>query len=78
MHVCALEVIGEDLSEDLLAIDDVSWQMIQPSPRGISQLDREELDDEGFIIRSAHSAREAVILQLDVGVGFAVVLDEVA
>jgi hypothetical protein len=28
MHVCALEVIGEDLSEDLLAIDDVSWQMI--------------------------------------------------
>jgi hypothetical protein len=28
MHVRALEVAGEDLSEILLAIDDVSWQMM--------------------------------------------------
>jgi hypothetical protein len=28
MHVRVLEVAGEDLSEILLAIDDVSWQMM--------------------------------------------------
>jgi hypothetical protein len=27
-HVRALEVVGEDLSEILLAINDASWQMI--------------------------------------------------
>jgi hypothetical protein len=61
-HVCALEVANEDLLDILLAIDDVSWQMIQPVPRGISQVDQEELDDEGVIIRSAHTTREEVIL----------------
>jgi hypothetical protein len=57
MHVCALEVVGEDLSEILLAIDDVSWQMFQPGPVRISQL-----DDEGIIVCSARSTHEAVIL----------------
>jgi hypothetical protein len=34
--VHAVEVAGEDLSEILLAIDDISRQMIQPDPSRIS------------------------------------------
>jgi hypothetical protein len=56
--------------EILPAINDVSWQMIQPGPGGISQVDWEELDDEGVIVHSARLARKVVILQPDTGVGF--------
>jgi hypothetical protein len=52
--------------------------MILPGPGGISQVDREELDDEGVIVHSTRFPREAVILQPDVGVSIAVVLDNVA
>jgi hypothetical protein len=34
-HICALEVAGEDLPKILLAINDISWQMIQPSPSNV-------------------------------------------
>jgi hypothetical protein len=77
MHVCALKVASEELLEILPAIDDVSWQMIQPGLGGISQVDQEELDDERVIICSARSTREVVILQLDTRVGFAIILDKV-
>jgi hypothetical protein len=40
-------------------------------------VNREELEDERVIIRSARSTHEAVILQLDTGVSFAIVLDDV-
>jgi hypothetical protein len=78
MHVCALEVVGEDLLEVIPSIDDVSWQMIQPGPSGISYIDWEELDGKEIVIRSARSTREAVVLQPDVGVGFVIILDSVA
>jgi hypothetical protein len=39
MHICDLDVAGEELSEILLAIDDVSWQMIQLGPSVINQVD---------------------------------------
>jgi hypothetical protein len=61
-HICALEVVGEDLLEILPAIDDVSRQMVQPGPRGISQVDGEEMDDKEVIVHSAHSTHEALIL----------------
>jgi hypothetical protein len=77
-HLHALEVASEDLSEILPAIDDVSRQMIQPGPGGISQVDWEELDDEEIIVHSTHFACEAIILQQDAGVSFAIVLDDVA
>jgi hypothetical protein len=77
-HVRALEVIDEDLSDILPAIDDVSRQMIQPDPGGIRQVDQEEMDDERVIIRSARVSCEVVILQPDAGVSFAVILDDVA
>jgi hypothetical protein len=77
MHVCALKVASEELLEILPAIDDVSWQMIQPGLGGISQVDQEELDDERVIICSARSTHEVVILQLDTRVGFAIILDKV-
>jgi hypothetical protein len=78
MHVCALEVVGEDLLEVIPSIDDVSWQMIQPDPSRISYIDWEELDGKEIVIRSARSTREAVVLQPDVGVGFVIILDSVA
>jgi hypothetical protein len=78
MHVGALEVTGEDISKILPAIDVVSWQMIWPGPSGIGQVDREELDDEEVIVWTTRSAREAVVLQLDTRVSFAIVHDDVA
>jgi hypothetical protein len=78
MHVCALEVVGEDLLKVIPSIDDVSWQMIQPGPSGISYIDWEELDGKEIVIRSARSTHEAVVLQPDVGVGFVIILDSVA
>jgi hypothetical protein len=38
---------------------------------------REELDDEEVIIHPAHNARKAIVLQPNIVVGFAVVLDDV-
>jgi hypothetical protein len=73
-----LEVTCDDLLEILPAIDDVSWQMIQPGLGGISQVYREEMDDEGVIIHFACSTCEVVILQADAGFGFAILLDDVA
>jgi hypothetical protein len=35
-HVRALEFAGEDLTEVIQTMDDVSWQMIQPGPGRIS------------------------------------------
>jgi hypothetical protein len=52
--------------------------MIQRDPGGISKVDQEELDNEGVIVHSTCSAHEAVILHLDVGDGFAIILDDVA
>jgi hypothetical protein len=52
--------------------------MIQPCLGRISQVYPEEPNDEGAIVRSTRSAREKVILQLDAGVGFAIIHDDVA
>jgi hypothetical protein len=41
-------------------------------------MDWEELDDEEVVVCFAYSAREAVVLQPDIGVGFAIILDDVA
>jgi hypothetical protein len=77
-HVGALEVASEGLSEILPAIDDVSWLMIQPGPGRISQVDWDELDNEEVLIRSAHLARKAVVLQLDSRVSLVIILDDIA
>jgi hypothetical protein len=36
MHIRDIEVASEDLSEVIPTINDVSWQMSQPSPGEIS------------------------------------------
>jgi hypothetical protein len=61
----SLEVAGEDLSEVILAINDVSWQIIQPDPRGICLVNWEELYDKKIIVCSARSAHKVVVLQPD-------------
>jgi hypothetical protein len=52
--------------------------MIRPGPDGISQVHWEELDNEKVIVHSARSACEVVVLQPDIGVSFAIVLDGIA
>jgi hypothetical protein len=61
-HVRALEITGEDLPEVLPAIDNISRQMVEPSPGRVDQVDGEELDDEKVTIGPTHLARKAVVL----------------
>jgi hypothetical protein len=35
-HIRALKVAGEDFSEVIPTIDDISWQMVQPGPGKIN------------------------------------------
>jgi hypothetical protein len=76
-HVCALKVACEDQLEILPTIDQVSRQVIEPDPGRIGQVNVEELDDEEVIICPACSAREAIVLQPNAGVGFAIIFDDV-
>jgi hypothetical protein len=46
--------------------------MVQPGSGRFSQTDREELDDEQIFVRSPRPTHEALILELDARVGFAV------
>jgi hypothetical protein len=52
--------------------------MIRPGLDGISQVHGEELDNEKVIVHSARSACEVVVLQPDIGVSFAIILDGIA
>jgi hypothetical protein len=52
--------------------------MVQPGPSGFSQIYREELDDEQIIGYPSRSTREAIILQPNTGVSFAIVFGGVA
>jgi hypothetical protein len=76
-HVCALKVVGEDLLEIVPTIDRVSGQVIEPSSGRVDQVDGEEMDDEKVIVHPTHPTREAVVLQPDIGIGLAVILDDV-
>jgi hypothetical protein len=52
--------------------------MIQPSPSQDNKIDGEDLDDEEVVICPAHPTRKAVVPQPSVGVGFGVILDDIA
>jgi hypothetical protein len=62
MHICALENVGKDLLEILLAIDRVSGQVIEPSSGCVGPVDGEELNDEHVAVCPACPTREAVVL----------------
>jgi hypothetical protein len=49
----------------------------EPSSGRVSQVDGEELDDERVIIRPTRPTCEMVVLQPDVGIGLAVIPDDV-
>jgi hypothetical protein len=51
--------------------------VIEPSSGRFRQVNGEELDDEGIVDHPALPAHEAVVLQPNIGIGFAVVLDDV-
>jgi hypothetical protein len=78
VHVGALEIASKDLLKVVPTIDGVSQKMVQPGHGRFSQIYREELDNEQIIDCPSRSTREAIILQPDAGVGFAVVFDDVA
>jgi hypothetical protein len=52
-------------------------QVIEPSPGHVSQVNGEELDDEGFIIHPTCPACKMVVDQPNVGIGFFIVFDDV-
>jgi hypothetical protein len=74
LHICALKVAGADLLEILPAIDRVSRQVIEPGSGRVSQVDGKELDEKELTVRPTH---EAVLLQPNAEIGFAVILDDV-
>jgi hypothetical protein len=76
-HVCTLEFSSEDYTKDVPAIDGVPRQVVQPGPSRFSQIDWKELHNEEIAVRTPRPTWEAVVLQLDAGVCFAVVLDNV-
>jgi hypothetical protein len=53
MHVCALEVAGEDFPKVAPAIDVVLQQVVQPGPSGFYQIDQKEVDNEEIVISSS-------------------------
>jgi hypothetical protein len=77
LHVCALEVVHEDLLEILLDINRVSHQVVQLGLSHVGQVNGDELDDEEVIIYPACPTRKAVVLQPNVGVCLAVIFDDV-
>jgi hypothetical protein len=77
LHVCALEVTGEDLLEILLAINHVSRQVVEPGPGHVGQVNGEELDDEEIIVRPTRPTHEAVVLQPNTGICLNIVFDDV-
>jgi hypothetical protein len=68
------------INKILYKILSFSWKMIHIPKwkfRGVT-IDWEELDDKEIAASSARSARETIVLQQDAGVGFAVLLNNVA
>jgi hypothetical protein len=77
LHVCALEVTGEDLLEILPAINCVSLQVVQSGPSHVGQLNEEELDDEEVIICPTHPTCKAVVLQPNTRICLTIVFNDV-
>jgi hypothetical protein len=75
-HVCALEVVDEDLLEILPAINRLSRQVVKPGPSHVGQINGEELDNEEFIILCTHPACEAVVLQPNDEICLTVLFDD--
>jgi hypothetical protein len=76
-HVCAIKVADEDLLDILPGVNRVSGQVIKPGPSHVDQLNGEELDDEEAIIRPTSLACEAIVLQEDAEICFAVIINNV-
>jgi hypothetical protein len=51
--------------------------VIDPGPSGVSQLNGKELDDEEVIICPACPAHEAIVLQANARIGFAIIFDDI-
>jgi hypothetical protein len=78
VHIGALEVAGKGFPQVVPTVYGVSREMVQQGSGGFSQIDWAELDDEQIIVCPSRSTCEAVILQPNAGVNFAVVFGYVA
>jgi hypothetical protein len=76
-HVCALEVANEDLLEILPAINQISIQVVKPSPGRVGKVNGENLHDEEIIIHPTRPTCKVVVFQPNARVGFAIILDDV-
>jgi hypothetical protein len=66
----------QHLLEILPSIDRVSRQVIEPSSGHVGQVNGEELDDEEVIVHPTCPAREAMVLQSNAVIGFAIIPDD--
>jgi hypothetical protein len=51
--------------------------VVEPSFGHVSRVNGEKLDDEEFVVPPAHPAPEAVVLQPNAGIAFAIIFDNV-
>jgi hypothetical protein len=75
--VRALEVVDEDSAQIHIVVDFPVGQVLEPCPRGVAEVERQILDDEEIIYRSARMARELVVFQPHTGVSVSVISRDV-
>jgi hypothetical protein len=72
-HVGALKVDDKDRAQVGPVMDLVPRQVLEPSARGVTEVERQVLDDEKVVSRTPGVACELVILEPYAGVGVPVV-----
>jgi hypothetical protein len=72
-HVCALKVGDKDLTQVGPVVDLVRRQVLEPSARGVAEVERHVLDGEEVVGHSPGVACELVVLEPYAGVGVPVV-----
>jgi hypothetical protein len=69
VRVLALEVPDEDSAQVGLVVDLVAWQVLEPHPRRVAEVERQVLYDEEVVCHSSRVACEPVVLEPHAGVG---------
>lgn len=76
-QVSALEVSHEDALEVGQRVDAIRRKVFDPGSHILCQVEGQELNDEGIIVRPTHAAHETEILQPYARVGVPRVFDDV-
>jgi hypothetical protein len=72
-----LEVANEDPAQVGPVVDLATGKVLEPCPRGVTEVERQVLDGEEVICRSLRVARKSVVLEPHTRVGVPVVPGDV-